>query len=162
MPNPFSSLFDTLMNNRLSDKTDLARADMEIQMPEESKNANVSDFGPYLKFQAGLTNLLSRGNNTLLGSTNPFTGGVSLNAGAMKDVPQEFVNDILAHELTHSRQIQAMNPLQRLGSMGKAAYYNLTQGSHMSPMEQEAYKVSEDRENYRQDIELPKERKRNR
>lgn len=148
------SLYDLLMQREMSDKTGRAAATMASEMPVESAQANVGDSGWIGRFQNALGGLV--GGGKVYANTNPFTGSVSMNAGNMADLPQEEVNDILAHELIHTRQIKAMSPLERVGNFGKAIYTNLTSGPEGSPQEREAYAFSNNRATKRTDYILPR------
>ena len=117
-----------------------------------------------------LGKFMSRGANA---STNPFTGNVNYNPEAMQfDSPEENENTF-AHELTHSRQIQAKPYLTRFTDVAKSMLPGFLGGGeedyYHRPRELEAFQAEKDRTSRmglrgmpdpmtnRGDIELPKD-----
>jgi len=68
--------------------------------------------------RAGALSRIMMGQAT--GSTNPFTGGITINQNKISN-PDEMAG-IIAHEGEHQQQVQSMNPLQRLGAMGSIIF----------------------------------------
>lgn len=84
----------------------LAKQQMQKEYPTEYADA------PSVAPMGWLGRTLNRGSQAV---TNPFTGSVYYNAPALEGQSQEGINNILAHELTHSRQIHDMPWTQKLG-----------------------------------------------
>lgn len=74
---------------------------------------------------------------------NPFTGNVTYFPERMSAMSEPEAENVFAHELQHTRQTRAMNPLQRLMSLGRSMLGEEEYG--MRPRELEAFQVEKDR-----------------
>jgi len=93
-----------------------------------------------------LGKFLSRGANA---STNPFTGNVSYNPDMMQRMSPDETENTFAHELTHSRQIQAKPYLNRFTDVMKSMVPRFMGGGdeeyYQRPREMEAFQAERDR-----------------
>ena len=93
-----------------------------------------------------LGRFMSRGANA---STNPFTGSVNYNPDVMQRLSPDEMENTFAHELTHSRQIQAKPWLQRFTDVGKSMLPGFLGGGeeeyYQRPREMEAFQAERDR-----------------
>src|SRR6266404_3759864 len=78
------------------------------------------------------------------GTTNPLTGGVSVNMQAVES-PQD-LEDTLRHEFVHAGQIDKMSPLDKVGAFGTGFKQGIGMGVPYGqrPEEMEAYQVQND------------------
>lgn len=108
------------------------------EMPDQSQTS-VEPSGFLGKF-------LSRGANA---STNPFTGNVSYNPEVMQKMSPDEMENTFAHELTHSRQIQAKPWMQRFTDVGRSMLPGFLGGGdeeyYQRPREMEAYQAEKNR-----------------
>lgn len=163
--NPSSSWLERIFGKQQEEddpRIKIAMSKMRQEMPEEMGKANVSSAGPIGRF-------LMKG---AFASTSPWTGNVTLNPDALNDLSQDEINNTLAHELTHTRQVSQMPFYQRLGSVLAGIPENLGisgQPYNLRPREMEAFQTERDRslrkhlsvpdpQTGSRDIELPNER----
>src|SRR5438132_12903528 len=73
------------------------------------------------------------------GTTNPLTGGVSVNMKAVEN-PQD-LEDTLRHEFVHAGQIEKMSPMEKVGAFGTGFKQGIGMGVPYGqrPEEMEAY-----------------------
>ena len=129
----------------------LAKAKMAQEYPDQA-GASIEPMGAIGRFFAGPS----------YARTNPFTGNVSLNEPAMQGLSQNEVDQILAHELTHTRQAQAMPLSQKLmlpinglmNSLGDLTGGKIGTPYAQRPEEMEAFGTEADRANA-QHLDIP-------
>jgi hypothetical protein len=128
------------------DRIQLGMEHMKAQMPEEYAYAGEpKPMNPLLRWLGNAAGM------ELDASTGPF-GGIQYNP---ENIPQTQagVDDMLAHELVHVRQMKKMGLLEK----AQNSVANMLTPYRNRPMEQEAYGNELRRQQMRQDIQLPKE-----
>lgn len=78
-------------------------------------------------------------------SASPWTGAVTYNEPNMDKLSQPQAENVIAHELTHSRQIQNTPYLGRLANVVKSMIPGLDESYYQRPREMEAYQTERDR-----------------
>lgn len=151
MPN---TLLNALLRRQQAESDDIDRE----QSPESHMNLAALHVGGSMPEEMGSTSVKPMGLlDRLLAPagaqavTNPITKSVRYNPALMPSTQAE-TDDLLAHELTHVKQLNQQPLLSRLLNMvrpPKNAYMD-------RPTEIEAYGVEKQRQGKRQDIRLPK------
>jgi hypothetical protein len=77
--------------------------------------------------------------------TNPFTGSVSYNPANMEKLSPEQTENIFAHELTHSRQVQNTPYFSRLTNVMRSMIPGQDESYYQRPREMEAFQTERDR-----------------
>ncbi len=151
----------------------IAKQKMAQEMPQESAGASVGPMGSFGQAMAGLKGRMTGG--TPAATTDIFTGNVAYNPSALQGQSQDEIDQTLAHELTHTKQIQSQPWYQRGFNALKAALpmtpwqYPALPGQiapkdyQPDPDELEAYQTEHDRALAKQipqsgDVWLPKPR----
>lgn len=81
------------------------------------------------------------------GTTSPFTGSVSINPAEYQNQTQDELENTIAHELQHSRQVAATPYLNRFWNVARSMVGFDPEGStyNLRPREAEAFQVEHDR-----------------
>jgi hypothetical protein len=148
-----NALFNALMR-RQAESEDLDRS----QSPEEHMHLAALHMGGTMPSEMSSTTVAPMGLlDRLLAPagaqavTNPITKNVRYNPDLMPRTQAE-TDDLLAHELTHVKQLNQQPLLSRLWSRAKPP----TESYYDRPTEIEAYDVEKQRQAKRQDIVLPR------
>lgn len=100
-------------------------------------------------------------------TASPWSGDISYNPDNMSGMSPDQIENILTHELTHSRQIQNTPYLSRFTNVLKSMIPGMDESYYNRPREMEAYQSERDRSSRlglpnmadpvtgRKDIELP-------
>jgi|SRR5882672_7624015 len=92
----------------------------------------------------GLFGRLLGGNSQA--TTNPFTGSISYNPEALNKLSPPELENLMVHELTHSRQVQQTPYLQRLGSVMQSMIPGIgNEDYYQRPREMEAFQAERNR-----------------
>lgn len=78
-------------------------------------------------------------------TTSPWTGAVSYNQEKMNNLSAPEQENILTHELVHSRQIQQTPYINRLANFAKSMIPGMDESYYNRPREMEAYQAERDR-----------------
>lgn len=119
-----------------------------IRNSEKKIKAEMPDVASRQISPAGtLGKFFSRG---AVATTNPFTGNVSYNPDMMANMSDDEIDNTLAHELTHSRQIKRDGLVGTILNMMKPDVAappnsNLLTKYHWQPRELEAFQTEKDR-----------------
>lgn len=100
MPNPTVKQSPQERNRLLDESMQRAYAKVSQEMPDVKR---VSVTPSTSNFLTGM--MMPRGSMAV---TNPFTGNITYNPDAMQGQSQDELEQILAHEMTHTRQTQGM------------------------------------------------------
>lgn len=105
----------------MADNFSTARAAVQRDMPDVA-NVPIEPMGWFGSALAGLKGALSGGQVQAL--TNPFTGSVSYDPAQTDQMAEPEIENMLTHELTHSRQAKGSSWLQTLvGALKPAEPY---------------------------------------
>src|SRR5882724_8878305 len=118
-----------------------AKEQMGKEMPDVA-NTTVQPMGLIGSLISGAKDKLTGG--TTMALTNPFTGSISYNPAALQGQPQSAVEDMLAHELTHTRQARDKSLLSKLGNSART-FFSGTEPYGQTPDELEAFQTEADR-----------------
>ncbi len=94
-----------------------AKAKMGTEMPDVA-NTPIQPMGTIGGLASGALDKINGG--TTLAFTNPLTGNIKYNPAALQGQPQSAIEDLLAHELTHTRQAKSQSLLGRIGEAAKS------------------------------------------
>src|SRR6267154_3050080 len=112
-----------------------AKSRMQQEMPDVANSVSIGPMGGLLKSIAPKDSVAV---------TSPWTGNISYNSDALQGQSQEDINSTLAHELTHSRQVQGQSYPQRFLSGLKNAF-SPAGDYNWRPNELEAFQTEHDR-----------------
>lgn len=93
------------------ERMNLAHTRMRQEYPTEMSQANIRPMGPFGKLSGAISQRLTGTQPTAV--AGPF-GGISYNPASMQGMSQNEIEDVLAHELTHTRQYGEMPFWKRL------------------------------------------------
>jgi hypothetical protein len=93
-----------------------AKEQMAKEMPDVA-GTSIQPMGPVGSLASGALDKLNHG--TTMAFTQP-TGSIVYNPAALQGQPQSAIEDLLAHELTHTRQYQSKPWLSRIADVAKS------------------------------------------
>jgi len=135
----------------LQQQINTAKQQMQQEYPERMAGTSIEPMGWFGNAIAGLRNI---GGGSTQALTNPFTGNVSYNPTALYGQSQEDINNVLAHELTHTQQVRSQPWYRRAvsGLIGSGSWdYPVQPGQQVpsnyqpNPQELEAFQTESDR-----------------
>lgn len=104
------------------------------EMPDQAETP-IEPAGPIGRFFGG----------NAIATASPWTGSVSYNPEAMSKLSPPEIENTLAHELTHSRQIQNTPYWQRPLNVIRSMIPGMDESYYQRPREMEAYQTERDR-----------------
>lgn len=145
-----------------------ARAKMQQEMPDVASKVSVTPAGWMDRMREDVRHNLIGSSGAAMADTSPLTGNITYYPESLKGLEQTMIDNLLAHELTHSRQalskpwhrrvidIFKNSPYERYGAIPEELEAFQTEADRSQPRSTNLPSFGEQGYRYRGDIRLPK------